>query len=151
VPDTPLGADPFGLDVRGGWRVEGGARHRDEQVEPEYTSRRCSHIDCGFTHEDNRSGEHFECCKCGYTVNADYDASKNVALRCARKRRHRLRSSPKTGSADAPVAVPMNIGTLDGSGFSAAAGDCEPGVQIEAHPQRPSRGLAREWGEVIYS
>lgn len=94
-----------------------------EQVGPEYTSRRCSHADCGFTHEDNRSGERFECCKCGYTVNADYDASKNVALRYARKRRHRLRSSPKTGSADTPVDVRLNSGTLNGSGFSAAAGD----------------------------
>ena len=89
-----------------------------ETVKPNHTSQRCSHTDCGFTHEDNRSGEHFECRKCGYTVNADYNAAKNIGLRYARKRRHRLRSSPKPGSADAPVDVRVNGGTLNGSGFA---------------------------------
>ena len=45
-----------------------------EQVEPNHTSTRCSRTDCGFTHDDNRHGEHFECQKCGYEVNADYNA-----------------------------------------------------------------------------
>lgn len=36
-----------------------------EQVEPNHTSQRCSRTDCGFTHDDNRHGEHFECQKCG--------------------------------------------------------------------------------------
>ncbi|MEF8802543.1 MAG: zinc ribbon domain-containing protein, partial [Halolamina sp.] len=44
-----------------------------EQVEPAHTSQRCSHTDCGFTHEDNRDGERFHCLKCGYEVNADYN------------------------------------------------------------------------------
>ncbi|MBP2250673.1 IS605 OrfB family transposase [Halarchaeum solikamskense] len=74
-----------------------------EQVESEYTSQRCSQTDCGFTHPDNRDGEHFECQKCGYEVNADYNAAKNVGLRYARKRTHKLRSSPTSGSGDAPV------------------------------------------------
>ncbi len=88
-----------------------------KQVAPNHTSQRCSRLDCGFTHERNRDGEHFHCQKCGYEVNADYNAvarshlagsqnasvlatAKNIGLRYARKRTHRLRSSPKPGSGD---------------------------------------------------
>ncbi|WP_199723137.1 RNA-guided endonuclease TnpB family protein [Halobellus sp. Atlit-38R] len=49
------------------------------QVDPENTSRRCSH--CGFTHPDNRDGEDFLCLKCGYENHADYNAAKNIGLR----------------------------------------------------------------------
>lgn len=87
-----------------------------KQVAPNYTSQRCSRLDCGFTHEDNRNGEHFHCQKCGYEVNADYNAAKNIGLRYARKRHHRLRSSPKSGDGDAPVDVRVNGGTLNDSG-----------------------------------
>ena len=45
-----------------------------EKVDPENTSRRCSH--CGFTHPDNRDGEEFACLKCGYENHADYNAAK---------------------------------------------------------------------------
>jgi IS605 OrfB family transposase len=76
-----------------------------EQVEPNYTSQCCSRMDCGFTHEDNRDGEDFECQKCGYEVNADYNAAKNIGVRYARKQIHRLRSSPTSGSGDARVAL----------------------------------------------
>ena len=31
-----------------------------DDVNPAYTSQRCSHGDCGFTHEDNRDGDEFE-------------------------------------------------------------------------------------------
>jgi IS605 OrfB family transposase len=54
-----------------------------EQVDPENTSRRCSH--CGFTHPDNRDGEGFECLKCGYENHADYNAAKNIGLRYLRR------------------------------------------------------------------
>jgi IS605 OrfB family transposase len=94
-----------------------------EQVEPNYTSQRCSRMDCGFTHEDNRDGEHFECQKCGYEVNADYNAAKNIGVRYARKRIHRLRSSPKSGSGDARVDVRLNGGTLNGESHQPIAGD----------------------------
>ncbi len=33
------------------------------QVDPRNTSKRCS--TCGFTHDDNRHGEDFECLDCG--------------------------------------------------------------------------------------
>ncbi len=48
-------------------------------VSPAYTSQRCSC--CGFTHEDNRDGKAFACQQCGYEVNADYNAAKNVSVR----------------------------------------------------------------------
>ena len=94
-----------------------------EQVEPNHTSTRCSRTDCGFTHDDNRDGEHFECQKCGYEVNADYNAAKNIGLRYARKRRHRLRSSPTSGSGDASVNMRINGGTLSGESHQPIAGD----------------------------
>ncbi|TKX65876.1 RNA-guided endonuclease TnpB family protein [Halorubrum sp. GN11GM_10-3_MGM] len=83
-----------------------------EEVEPNHTSQRCSRTDCGFTHGDNRHGEHFHCQKCGYEVNADYNAAKNIGVRYGRKRQHKLRSSPKSGSGDAPVDVRVNGGTF---------------------------------------
>jgi IS605 OrfB family transposase len=93
------------------------------QVEPNYTSQRCSRTDCGFTHEDNRHVEQFCCQKCGYEVNADYNAAKNIGTRYARKRIHSLRSSPTSGSGDAPVNVRINGGTLNGKSHQPIAGD----------------------------
>jgi len=93
-----------------------------KQVAPNHTSQRCSRTDCGFTHEDNRHGEQFHCQKCGYEVNTDYNGAKNIALRYARKRRHRLRSSPTSGSGDARVNVRVNGGMLNGDGFQRLAG-----------------------------
>ena len=94
-----------------------------EQVEPNHTSQRCSRTDYGFTHEDNRYGEHFCCLKCGYKVNADYNAAKNTGVRYARKRQHKLRFSPKLGDGDVPVDVCLNGGTLNGESHQPIAGD----------------------------
>jgi IS605 OrfB family transposase len=94
-----------------------------EQVEPSYTSQRCSRTDCGFTHVANRHGEHFKCQKCGYTVNADYNGAKNIGLRYARKRTHRHRSSPKSGSGDAEVDLRIHGGTVNGESHQRVAGD----------------------------
>jgi IS605 OrfB family transposase len=93
------------------------------QVGPAHTSTRCSRTDCGFNHEDNRDGEQFHCQNCGYEVNADYNAAKNIGLRYARKRTHRLRSSPKPGSGDAQVDVRITGGMVNGNGPRAIAGD----------------------------
>ena len=94
-----------------------------EQVEANHMSTRCSLTDCGFTHDENRHGDHFECQKCGYEVNADYNAAKNIGLRYARKRTHRLRSSPTSGSGDAEVDLRINGGTLNGKSHQPIAGD----------------------------
>ncbi|WP_076430873.1 RNA-guided endonuclease InsQ/TnpB family protein [Haladaptatus litoreus] len=55
------------------------------QVNPEYTSQRCT--SCGFTHPQNRDAErtHFECLKCGNEANDHYNAAKNVGFRCIRR------------------------------------------------------------------
>ncbi len=86
--------------------VEAGIRVR--QVNPEYTSQRCSHTDCGFTNKENRDGGDFRCLKCGYEVHADYNAAKNVAVKYARK----LRRSHMSSGGGAPVDVPLNSGLL---------------------------------------
>jgi putative transposase len=85
-----------------------------EQVEPDHTSQRCSK--CGFTHEDNRDGEHFCCLDCGYELHADYNAAKNIGLRYARNEYHRLRSSQTSSGGDAPVDVRLNRGTMTDDG-----------------------------------
>ena len=94
-----------------------------EQIDPNHTSKRCSRTDCGFTHEENRDGEQFCCLKCGYEVNADCNAAKNVGTRYARTEHHRLRSSPMSGSGDAPVDVRINGGTLNDESYQPIAGD----------------------------
>ncbi|OKY78387.1 MAG: IS605 OrfB-like transposable element containing RNAse H-like and Zn finger domain [Candidatus Methanohalarchaeum thermophilum] len=45
-------------------------------VDPKYTSQRCSR--CGTTLKQNRKNQHFECKDCGYKVDSDYNASKNI-------------------------------------------------------------------------
>nr|WP_240550476.1 transposase [Halomicrobium salinisoli] len=52
-----------------------------DTVNPQYTSQQCSK--CGCTLEENRDDQHFECLDCSYTVNADYNAAKNVARKLA--------------------------------------------------------------------
>ena len=45
-------------------------------IDPRYTSQRCSK--CGFVHRSNRNSHKFICKACGYTANADYNASRNI-------------------------------------------------------------------------
>jgi len=73
-------------------------------VDPENTSRRCSH--CGFTHPDNRDSEAFVCLKCGYENHADYNAAKNIGLRY-------LRRNQTGDGGGAPVGVRLNRGTVE--------------------------------------
>jgi IS605 OrfB family transposase len=46
-------------------------------ISPTYTSKRCS--DCGWTRRSNRMGKEFKCTSCGYTTDADLNASNNIA------------------------------------------------------------------------
>ncbi|SDG00592.1 RNA-guided endonuclease InsQ/TnpB family protein [Halorientalis regularis] len=96
-----------------------------EQVDPENTSRRCSH--CGFTHLDNRDGEDFECLNCGYQNHADYNAAKNIGLRY-------LRRNQTGGDGGAPLGVRLNSGTLNVNGdYSPASPEVRTGVHAESH------------------
>jgi putative transposase len=96
------------------------------QVDPENTSRRCSH--CGFTHPDNRESEAFECQKCGYENHADYNAAKNIGLRY-------LRRIQTGGDEGAPLGVRLNSGTLNVNGEyeSPAEVSARTGVHAESH------------------
>jgi IS605 OrfB family transposase len=47
------------------------------KVNPRYTSQTCSH--CGHREKSNRKGTNFKCKVCGYSTNADLNASRNIA------------------------------------------------------------------------
>jgi len=49
------------------------------KVDPAYTSQTC--FACGDVHRSNRNGEIFKCRSCGYTTDADYNASLNILNR----------------------------------------------------------------------
>ena len=48
------------------------------QMSPTYTSQRCSK--CGWVRKGNRLGKSFKCDKCGFTADADFNASINLSL-----------------------------------------------------------------------
>ncbi|ELZ31353.1 IS1341-type transposase [Halogeometricum pallidum JCM 14848] len=89
-----------------------------EQVSPVYTSQRCS--SCGFTHESNRRSKHqFVCRKCEYELNADYNASKNIA----RKLLKTLHSGQTSSGGGAPCQCALTSGTLNLNGDYTASVD----------------------------
>lgn len=88
-------AEEYGIDV--------------DDVAPAYTSQRCSHGDCGFTHEDNRDGEEFECLNCGKELHADYNAARNIGWRLVQ---HWL----KSGAGRATSQLALKSGTLNANG-----------------------------------
>lgn len=86
-----------------------------EQVDPAYTSKRCSK--CGCTLEQNRAGVEFECLNCGYESHADYNAAKNVG--------HKLLSAgQKSPSGGVTRQLALKSGTLNANGeFSPASSE----------------------------
>lgn len=80
-----------------------------ETVAPEYTSQRCSHVDCSFTHEANRDGEEFRCLECGREYHADYNAGKNIA-------RKLLQDWHTSGAGGATSHLALKSGTLTANG-----------------------------------
>jgi len=59
-----------------------------DNVNGAYTSQACSRIDCSHVARSNRSGKEFECECCGYALDADLNAAKNVAYRYLREDIH---------------------------------------------------------------
>lgn len=47
------------------------------KISPTYTSKRCSN--CGWTRSSNRKGKEFKCKQCGFILDADLNASRNIA------------------------------------------------------------------------
>ena len=88
-------AEEYGIDV--------------DDVAPAYTSQRCSHGECGFTHEDNRDGDEFECLKCGKQLHSDYNAARNIGWRLVQ---HWL----KSGAERATSQLALKSGTLNANG-----------------------------------
>ena len=80
-----------------------------DDVAPAYTSQRCSHGECGFTHEDNRDGEEFECLKCGKQLHSDYNAARNIGWRLVQ---HWL----KSGAGRATSQLALKSGTVNANG-----------------------------------
>lgn len=78
-----------------------------EQVNSKNTSCRCSK--CGFTHLKNRTHQHFECLKCGYEVDSDYNAAKNIGVKLVRSRQ---KSEDRTGHSQ----LALKSGTVTGNG-----------------------------------
>jgi transposase len=66
-----------------------------------------------MTHESNRQSKYqFVCQKRGYELNADYNASKNIA----RKLPNRLHSGQTSSSGGTPCQCALASGTLNLSG-----------------------------------
>ncbi len=74
-------------------------------INPKYTSQRCSK--CGHISKSNRKDQsHFKCSSCGYTVNADLNASRNITINylVSQKERlgHRVASLPVWAEVNQP-------------------------------------------------
>jgi IS605 OrfB family transposase len=99
-----------------------------DTVQPAYTSQRCSHSDCGFTHEDNRDGDEFNCLKCGKQLHSDYNAARNIGWRLVQ---HWL----KSGSGRASCQVALKSGTVNANGeFSPAESIGQSGSPLTSPP-----------------
>ncbi len=73
-------------------------------VDPKDTSKRCS--ECGHVSDDNRNGGWFECVECGFTLDADLNAARNI--------RDVAHSHAETiGQAGSPVNLPTESGNDD--------------------------------------
>lgn len=49
-----------------------------EYINPAYTSQTCSK--CGYKSKNNRLGKHFECKSCGFKLDADLNAARNITI-----------------------------------------------------------------------
>ena len=47
-------------------------------IDPRYTSQKCSN--CGHIYKGNRKGHSFKCVKCGFSLHADLNAARNIAI-----------------------------------------------------------------------
>jgi transposase len=82
-------------------------------VNPKHTSQRCSR--CGYIDKDNRHGSVFRCRNCGFELNVDLNASRNIgALNkseyfrlMSASRSLRFDETPPTGGAGDQQQAPM--------------------------------------------
>ena len=72
-----------------------------------------------MTHEENRDGQHFKCLDCSYQVNADYNATKNIARKLALKLQ-RGQKSP-VGGAFCQYALKSGVMTVNATDVASDA------------------------------
>ena len=97
-------------------------------VQPAYTSQRCSHSACRFTHDENRDGDDFECLSCGKELHADYNAARNIGWRL-------LQHWLKSGAGRANCQVALKSGTLNAnSDYSPAERIGQSGSPLTSPP-----------------
>nr|WP_245575979.1 transposase [Haloplanus natans] len=80
-----------------------------QRPNPRRRSQRCSHGECGFTHEDNCTGDEVECLKCGRELHADYNAARNIGWRL-------VQDWLKSGAGRATSQLAFKSGTLNANG-----------------------------------
>jgi putative transposase len=78
------------------------------EVNPRHTSQRCSR--CGFVHRWNRHGLRFRCGNCGFELNADLNASRNIEVLGMSERLRLFVNEPIVASSEASPT-----GVVDGS------------------------------------
>ncbi|RBI60658.1 hypothetical protein DMJ13_16955 [halophilic archaeon] len=83
-----------------------------ERVGAYCTSQTCSRMDCDCVDEDNRDNKHFECVECGYVLNADLNAAKNIGLKFLDD----LPTSHTCSTGKATSQLALVSGTLTSSG-----------------------------------
>jgi putative transposase len=71
------------------------------EVNPRHTSQRCS--SCGFICRGNRHGLDFRCGNCGFTLNADLNASRNIETLGRSEYLRLFVNEPKVASSEAPL------------------------------------------------
>lgn len=78
---------------------------RVEFADPRYTSQACSR--CGHISPSNRKYQSwFSCGKCGFQLNADLNAARNLALRATRAQSGLIVNQPIVSPVDAKAPVP---------------------------------------------
>ncbi|MFQ1021604.1 transposase [Tardisphaera saccharovorans] len=64
-------------------------------IDPKHTSQKCSM--CGYIDKNNRHGSAFKCRNCGFELNADLNASRNIEV-LGKSEYFRLLSANRCGS-----------------------------------------------------
>lgn len=118
---TEAKLEPFGVTVA--------------TIRPDHTSQACSRTDCDCVAEDNRDNKTFECVACGYALNADLNAAKNIGLRYLVEELGASPTSRTCSSGQATSQLALVSGTLTPAGEFARR---DWASTDKPHPQRAS-------------
>ncbi|ESS12937.1 MAG: transposase, IS605 OrfB family, central region [uncultured archaeon A07HR60] len=78
-------------------------------VNPQNTSKECSHTDCQTVSDSHRSHKSFECVECGRSWNADYNAARNSGLRYIFDSRLPASQTCSSGKATSQLALMSGV------------------------------------------